>query len=69
MLSLRKISPLSVVATLLVAIVLAALGTSLGLAAATLSGGDAREDGAIQLVRPFHVQPELDRANHDQANH
>ena len=69
MLALPTASPLSALTALLAAIVIAALGTSLGLAAARINGGDASKDGAIQLVRPFQVEPELDRANHDQANH
>jgi hypothetical protein len=69
MLALRTISPVTVVATLFAALVIAGLGTSLGLAAATLNGGESRQDGAIQLVHPFSLEPELDRANHDQANH
>jgi hypothetical protein len=69
MLSLRTISPVTVLTTLFAALVIAGLGTSLGLAAATLNGGDSPQDGAIQLVHPFSLEPELDRANHDQANH
>jgi len=69
MLSLQRISPVAALTTLLAALVIAGLGTSLGLAAATLNGGESRQDGAIQLVHPFSLEPELDRANHDQANH
>ena len=55
--------------TLLAAIVIAVAGTALGLGAASLGGrGDAKDHG-IQLVRPLQISPELDRANHDQANH
>ena len=69
MVSARRISPVTALTTLLVALMIAGLGTSLGLAAATLNGGGSRGDGASQLVHPFSVEPELDRANHDHANH
>jgi hypothetical protein len=69
MVSARRISPVTALTTVLAALLIAGLGTSLGLAAATLNGGESRGDGAIQLVHPFSVEPELDRANHDEANH
>jgi hypothetical protein len=69
MLMLRKHSPAEAMMLLVAALLIGGLGTSLGLAAATLNDRDTRDDGAIHLVRPFHVEPELDRANHDQANH
>jgi hypothetical protein len=64
----RKMSGVEATIALLAALAIGGSGTALGLAAASLAG-DAREEHGIQLVRPLHVSPEVDRANHDQANH
>ena len=69
MAALQRISGFDAMLTLATAVVIVVLGTVLGLAAASLSNGRGDHDPGIQLVRPFHVSPEVDRANHDQANH
>jgi hypothetical protein len=69
MAALQRDSGFDAVLTLVTVLVIAVLGTGLGLAAASLSDGRSNDDPGIQLVRPFHVSPEQDRANHDQANH
>ncbi len=68
MLALRKVSGVDALMALVAAFAIGGAGTALGLAAASLANGASDEHG-IQLVRPLHISPEVDRANHDQANH
>jgi hypothetical protein len=67
--AIRKVSGVDALMTFFAAIAIAVAGTALGLGAASLGGRGAAKDHGIQLVHPLQVPPEVDRANHDQANH
>jgi hypothetical protein len=69
MVMVRKMSLLEGLVILFAAVMIAIAGTGLGLAAASFNARNPTEDAGIQLVRPLHVSPEVDRARHDSANH
>jgi hypothetical protein len=67
--AVRNTSLFERLVTLLTALAVVVLGTGLGLAAAGFDNSDKSSDAGIQLVRPLHISPEIDRARHDSANH